>query len=338
MKNLGQASLAAVKQYLRLAQAEGLNPEELLEAAGLPASLLHEESGRISGDEFQTLLAKLLEALPSPILGLLSGDYVQPSSYSVLGYIVMSCNNFAEALTQIAPYEKLVGDMGSTQVLIHGEEIHIHWHCNYTQADVRIHMVDNVFASWISFSNWLGNDANKHAVRVELQRQAPAAEYLAQYTKRWNCPVLFEQPHNCIVINKSLLAVPIRQGTPELKPALEQHAKSQLEQLQDLSSFTLQVTNIIRQCMQFGTVSQDIVANNLNTSVRTMQRKLKDEGGNYQQVFDKERRKRAEYLLVNSQYSLTDISQQLGFTEASSFSRSFKSWTGITPGEFRKQI
>ena len=76
MNNLGQASLAAVKQYLRLAQAEGVNPETLLEAVGLPASLLHEESGRISGDEFQTLLAKLLDALPSPILGLLSGDQI----------------------------------------------------------------------------------------------------------------------------------------------------------------------------------------------------------------------------------------------------------------------
>ena len=115
MSNLGQAPLAAVKQYLRLAQAEGIDAELLLEVSKLPTTLLHEESGRINGEEFQTLLAKLLQILPSPVLGLLSGDHVQASSYSVLGYIVMSCTNLAEAIAQIAPYERLVGDMGSTK-------------------------------------------------------------------------------------------------------------------------------------------------------------------------------------------------------------------------------
>lgn len=335
MSNLGQASLAAVKQYLRLAQAEGIDAELLLEAAKLPTSLLEEESGRINGEQFQALLAKLLQLLPSPVLGLLSGDHVQANSYSVLGYIVMSCTNLAEAIAHIAPYEKLVGDMGTTQVLAHGEEIRLHWHCNYQQPEVCVHMVDNVFASWIGFANWLGNNAGEHPLRVELQRDPPPAKYLQEYEKRWQCPVLFNQPHNCIVIHKSQLALPIRQGTPELKPTLELHAKAQLEQLQKPSSFTEKVTNTIRLCMQFGPVHQDMVADKLSISVRTMQRKLKDEGANYQQIFDEERRIQAEFLLSNSQYSLTDISQQMGFTETSSFSRSFKAWTGMTPGEFR---
>ncbi len=337
MNNLGQASLAAVKQYLRLAQAKGIDAESLLESANLPTSLLFEESGRISGTEFQTLLEKLLEMLPSPVLGLLSGDHVQPSSYSVLGYILMSCTNLAEAIAQIAPYEKLVGDMGSTQILAHADEIRIHWHCNYPQPEVRMHMVDNVFASWIGFANWLGSSSGEHPLRVELQRKPPADEYFIEYQKRWHCPVLFNQAHNCIVIHKNQLALPIRQGAPELKPTLQQHAQTQLQQLQANSSFTQEVTNCIHQCMQLGTVHQEKVAGMLNTTVRTMQRKLKEEGSNYQHIFDQERRVRAEFLLANSQYSLTDISLQMGFTETSSFTRSFKAWTGMTPGEFRNK-
>lgn len=337
MQNLGQASLAAVKQYLRLAQAKGIDAESLLESACLPTSLLFEESGRISGTEFQTLLEKLLDMLPSPVLGLLSGDHVQPSSYSVLGYILMSCTNLAEAIAQIAPYEKLVGDMGSTQIIAHADEIRIHWHCNYPQPEVRMHMVDNVFASWIGFANWLGSSSGEHPLRVELQRKPPADEYLVEYKKRWHCPVLFKQPHNCIVIHKSQLALPIRQGAPELKPALQQHAQAQLQQLQTNVNFTQKVGSCIRKLLQFGSVSQEKVADKLNTSIRTMQRKLKEEGSNYQHIFDEERRVRAEFLLLNSQYSLTDISEQMGFTETSSFTRSFKAWTGMTPGEFRSK-
>lgn len=337
MNKLGQASLATVKQYLRLAQAEGIEPKLLLNAANLPTSLLEEDSGRITGDEFQALLAKLLKVFPSPILGLLSGDHVQPSSYSILGYIVMSCTNLAEAISQIAPYEKLVGDMGTTQVLAYGDEIRLHWHCNYSHPQVREHMVDNVFASWIGFANWLTNDAAEHPIRVELQRAQPPLAYLAEYQKRWRCPVHFNQQHNCIVIHKSQLALPIRQGDPELKPALEQHAQNQLRRLQTPSSFTLKVANIIRQGLQFGSVHQDDIASKLTMSVRTLQRKLKEEGSHYQQILDKERQIRAEFLLSNSHYSLSEISHQMGFTETSSFSRSFKSWTGMTPGEFKQQ-
>lgn len=337
MSNLGQASLAAVKQYLRLAQAEGIDAELLLEVSKLPTTLLHEESGRINGEEFQTLLAKLLQILPSPVLGLLSGDHVQASSYSVLGYIVMSCTNLAEAIAQIAPYEKLVGDMGSTKVLAHGDEVSIHWHCNYPQPDVCIHMVDNVFASWIGFANWLGDNSDEYPLRVELQRNPPPPEYLQEYEKRWHCPVVFQQPHNCIVIHKSQLALPIRQGTPELRPTLEQHAKTQLQQLQKPSTFSQKVTDAIRQLIETGAVHQDKVASQLNTSVRTMQRKLKEEGSHYQQIYDQERRLQTEYLLANNQYSLTEISHKMGFTETSSFTRSFKAWTGMTPGEFRNK-
>src|SRR5690554_492336 len=337
MQNLGQASLAAVKQYLRLAQAKGINAESLLESARLPTSLLFEESGRISGTEFQTLLEKMLEMLPSPVLGLLSGDHVQPSSYSVLGYILMSCTNLAEAIAQISPYEKLVGDMGSTQILAHGDEIRIHWHCNYPQPNVRMHMVDNVFGSWISFANWLGNSTDEHPLRVELQRNPPADEYLAEYKKRWHCPVVFKQPHNCIVIHKGQLALPIRQGAPELKPALQQHAEAQLQQLETDVNFTQKVASCVHKLLQFGSVSQEKVASKLNISIRTMQRKLKEEGANYQHILDEERRAQAEFLLLNSQYSLTDISEQMGFTETSSFTRSFKAWTGMTPGKFRSK-
>jgi AraC-like DNA-binding protein len=40
--------------------------------------------------------------------------------------------------------------------------------------------------------------------------------------------------------------------------------------------------------------------------------------------------------LTHSDLSISDISDRLGFSEARSFQRRFKAWTGITPGEFRR--
>lgn len=45
---------------------------------------------------------------------------------------------------------------------------------------------------------------------------------------------------------------------------------------------------------------------------------------------------RAKYLLENTQLKLEDIAKQTGFMTASYFSRAFKKYVGITPGQYRK--
>jgi AraC-like DNA-binding protein len=42
-------------------------------------------------------------------------------------------------------------------------------------------------------------------------------------------------------------------------------------------------------------------------------------------------------LVCQSQQSLTEIAQRLGYNEASSFTRAFRRWVGMTPREFRQQ-
>jgi len=49
----------------------------------------------------------------------------------------------------------------------------------------------------------------------------------------------------------------------------------------------------------------------------------------------KTRRNLAEQYILDNSLTLTEISLLLGFSEPSSFSRAFKSWTGKAPSEAR---
>jgi AraC-like DNA-binding protein len=49
------------------------------------------------------------------------------------------------------------------------------------------------------------------------------------------------------------------------------------------------------------------------------------------------RRELAEHYLLRSDLSVQEIASYLGFSEPRSFHRSFKHWTGMTPGEYREQ-
>ena len=79
------------------------------------------------------------------------------------------------------------------------------------------------------------------------------------------------------------------------------------------------------------------VAERFDMTVRTLQRHLQLAGTSYQQILDELRQELAEHYLTRSDLAVQDIAQYLGFTESRSFHRSFKGWTGMTPGEFRER-
>ncbi|MGI9278689.1 MAG: helix-turn-helix domain-containing protein [Endozoicomonas sp.] len=79
------------------------------------------------------------------------------------------------------------------------------------------------------------------------------------------------------------------------------------------------------------------LAKTLDVSTRTVRRLLIKEGSSYQQLKDEIRRDLAIAYLSEPETSISEAAQRMGFTELSAFHRSFKKWTGITPGEFQKR-
>lgn len=71
-------------------------------------------------------------------------------------------------------------------------------------------------------------------------------------------------------------------------------------------------------------------------SERTLIRYLAAEGVSFHEIVEQERRYKAAELLGNDAVSLSQIATDLGFTDMSSFGRSFRQWFGKTPGQFRK--
>ena len=80
------------------------------------------------------------------------------------------------------------------------------------------------------------------------------------------------------------------------------------------------------------------VASHLNISVTTLHRRLSQEGASFQKIKDEARMQAAIHYLADSSISTSDIAELVGFENPSTFFRSFKKWTGLPPGEYRKQL
>ena len=68
---------------------------------------------------------------------------------------------------------------------------------------------------------------------------------------------------------------------------------------------------------------------------QTLCRRLRDEGHGFQALKDALRRDAAIAHLARPDLTLPEIARRLGFSEASTFHRAFKKWTGVAPGEYR---
>ena len=268
MNALGTASVAALRQYVRYADAKGIAVDPLFEKAGLKPEILDSDEGRIDGEQLQAFIHLLAEHTGNPVLGLETGDYVQPGSYSVLGYITMSCATLGEAVTRIAPYEKLVGDMGTTRLKMKGDSATLIWTCNFTDSVVWPQVVDNVFASWINYARWLADSTDATPLEVRLRRPSPGPEHEEAYAVRWQCPVQFDAEEDSVTFAQALLATRLRQPDPLLRKTLEAHALSQLALLDTDTDLTSKVKQSIQKQLADGITRQDMVAEDLGMTSR----------------------------------------------------------------------
>lgn len=78
-------------------------------------------------------------------------------------------------------------------------------------------------------------------------------------------------------------------------------------------------------------------AAHLGISTRTIVRSLARHQTSYHKLVEEERKARALVLVADSSLSLAEVAESLGFSDMSSFGRSFRTWFGDTPGNLRKR-
>jgi AraC-like DNA-binding protein len=72
--------------------------------------------------------------------------------------------------------------------------------------------------------------------------------------------------------------------------------------------------------------------------MRTIVRRLHNEGSSFHDLLESERKRRAGTLIADQQIALKVIAEQLGFPDVSSFGRAFKRWYGTSPGRYRASM
>jgi len=101
--------------------------------------------------------------------------------------------------------------------------------------------------------------------------------------------------------------------------------------------FGNRVKSLIVDTLSLGIPTQKYVAESINLSTRTLKRKLAQKGTSYAELLEQTQCELAVQYLSNLSRSIGEISNLIGYSEPSNFTRSFKKWTKLTPKEYRQR-
>ena len=183
-----------------------------------------------------------------------------------------------------------------------------------------------VALSWIVLRMFCGSGWSPRA--VFLKRPEPREAEI--YSRYFRAPVAFDSNESGLVFRREVLDAPMS-GHPEaVSGQLQQYLKSSFE-----GDFLEQVRRVINSLLPTHDCNATTVAYCIGMRKRSMQRKLLAENTTFQAQLDQVRSELAISYLQEAQFSLTDISELLGFAESGVFTRSFRRWFGVTPSQWR---
>ncbi|MCB1732109.1 MAG: AraC family transcriptional regulator ligand-binding domain-containing protein [Pseudomonadales bacterium] len=190
---------------------------------------------------------------------------------------------------------------------------------------------------WHAYCGWLTGDALT-AQEVHIQAPVVSREHRDSLERIFACPVHFDADESTFSFKQELLQRRIVHTTESLNDFLRNSVYHLIALDRIPASTTAAIKSLVSIDLPNGTPSFAAVASMLYMSESSLRRRLQSENTSYQAIKDEVRCEVAIDKLLHENARVADLADYLGFTEASSFVRSFKSWTGLTPKAYKDRM
>ncbi|MDI1300880.1 MAG: AraC family transcriptional regulator [bacterium] len=287
----------------------------------------HPEATRVPLEVQDSIWEEFCAASADPLIGLHLGRDTQPGNLDIVGLLLMSCDDLAQALEMLVDYQQIIGE-GGEFFLLRGESIwrlryESHFHCRARER------VEAVFSTLLHLGRWVSGGA---FTPDSIHFQHRAAAGTAAYHELLGCRTDFEARENEIVFPAAQAGLPLIQSNPSVTRHLRLLADQMLAGLGS-QSLASQVQTLLQKKPA---AAKEEVALQLHMSGRHLNRLLADENTSFKLLQDITRRQLAEKALRQADSRMADIAALLGFSDESAFAKAFRRWTGISPGQFRE--
>ncbi|WP_366919207.1 AraC family transcriptional regulator [Burkholderia oklahomensis] len=175
--------------------------------------------------------------------------------------------------------------------------------------------------------------ANLPVKRLAFKMEAPS--YADRFRTPFGASPEFGAAENALTVDVRCLDLKLPQRNSLTRRLCEDECRRVLERRRRSEGWAGRVRRHLAGDPVRGP-TMDVLAAELGVSVRTLRRRLADEGTDYETVVDEIREALAEELLATTTLTVAEISERLGYSEPSAFARAFRRWKAMSPNEFRR--
>ncbi len=324
-----------VKSALLGAKQQGYIPEDILREQGLPAEILSNPKLRISTLAFAELSRTLSELLQDETAGLLA----KPNATGAFKFLARSClssRNIKESLHIWRDGLNFMDNSTAAVTRFEKEGGYIAITCEKAEGVTDNHILESLLTTCHRFHCWLAGEF----IPIERMDLAyPKPDYSDEHRfVFYGAPVHYKQEQNALHFSRQTLELVNYRNRDDLREMFKKpHINLLTLPRQSKTTFIkvrLWMEKLFRE--GGGLPQLDEASAYMGLTAQTLRRRLKADGYPFNKLKDDTRRDMAIYYIKQSALSIEEIGFRLGFSEASTFIRAFKSWTGLTPLAYRK--
>jgi len=263
--------------------------------------------------------------------GITFARQMHPAALQGLGFAWVASNTLRDAFMRLVRYYRLIASAGEIVLEEDQDVLTIVYKIPGPRGAAAPASLDAALALFVQLCR-ITRDDNFCPARVQLQRDRPKDD--SAFNDFFRCDIEYAADRNSLDFDRVELNEPLPMANPELARANDQVIIEYLRRHDDND-----IINKVRACiidwLPSGTPSQEKIASTLNTSPRSLQRKLSAHGQSFSVLLESIRSELAQQYLSTPGRSASEVAYLLGFTEPGNFARSFKRWTGQTPSQYQ---
>jgi len=309
--------------------------EDILREVGIDINVIEDANQRIPIDKMTQLWILAEDISGDDCIGLEVIKYVNPTSFHALTYANQASSSIRESLERMVKFSNVVSTAVNIDIEDHDDQVIVTMHPESNMLTISHHALDAFIGMMVMQGREAVHNNPDYIHWAKLKRPAPKDTHRHQVT--YNCPITFSSDCYQVCLNRSMVDQVIPSGNSELVRINEQVLADYMSRF-NKNDVVAGVYHALIELMPKGEPSREKVADMLGTTSRSLHRKLNEVDTSYKTILDDTRKSLALQYIRQTDISITTITYQLGFLDSSSFSRSFKRWTGQSPSDYRKSL
>ncbi len=313
----------------------GIDPKKFLASLDLDPAVFSRAEGFIPCSSFARVLERAAKLTGECAFGLHFGARSNPKNIGALAYAVLNSATVAAAFETAARYFHLHNEAAQ---LVFREENNLNYLCyslRHLDFDKPRQFIEYGMAAALNtLRTMVGSQWSPREVHFAHGAPTTTSEHLQLF----RAPVLFSCATNAIVMDREFCQQPVPAADPNLFKVLSRYLENVLSHVPKEDQGLELIRRSIAEAIKHGNPNLGHVAKAMACSPRTLQRQLNSCATDFRTLLDDTRRRLALAYLKDSKNTLTQIAFLLGYSEVSTFNRSFKRWTGKTPLDYRRSL